>query len=154
MFDTDAQRRVLAHLPLPDEQATTISALVTRLVPDESQHQLGLTLATGLHRTDALEEVLDELAAKGYAKVGKDTVKMTKLGFDALNGPNGYEPPPLTEEAIKAAKAADAKVEAEDLAHLAEEADEHVKAHEQALKEWQAHAEDLHKRAEAVKADA
>ena len=78
-FASDAHRRVMAHLPNPDDPAMELSTtcMAERIGPD--QH-------TGAD-ADEVKEILKDLEALGYAKQLKSGWKNTKEGFDVLTGP-------------------------------------------------------------------
>ena len=81
VFASDAHRRVMAHLPNPDQDPVIVYDLVAnRINPDP--HTLG-------HFSSAHEvlDVLLELEGDGHAKKLKDGWRNTKSGFDALTGP-------------------------------------------------------------------
>lgn len=78
VFESDAHRRVLAHLPLPGDDPTSVADLLERMLPDG---------ATDFVDENELADVLDDLAASGYAGSTKVGWKQTKKGLDALNAP-------------------------------------------------------------------
>jgi hypothetical protein len=81
VFASDAHRRVMAHLPNPDDDPITLADLIVeRINPDPH------TLAHFDTATE-LEEVLKDLEADGHAKELKHGWKNTSDGFDALTGP-------------------------------------------------------------------
>ena len=80
VFESDAHRRVLGHLP-PDEK-WALEDLAARLDPDEH------TPITA-DEVDDLEGILLDLEAEGYVGQTKDGWKVTKSGQEALNAPVG-----------------------------------------------------------------
>lgn len=78
-FNTDAHRRVLAHLPVPDDSPTTETSVLVRL--HEDPH-------TPVNSAEELSEVLSDLESDDLAtQVGGDW-RQTESGFDLLTGPN------------------------------------------------------------------
>lgn len=80
VFASDAHRRVLGHVPIPDDNPMLTEALQLRLGPD--QH-------TGFNDDlEALEQVLGDLHAAGYVEGGPSAGwKMKQEGLDALCAP-------------------------------------------------------------------
>ena len=80
-FASDAHRRVMAHLPNPDDDAISVEDLVVLRI-NADPHALA-------HFEDAAEvvEILGDLEADGYAKQLKSGWKNTAEGFDLLTGP-------------------------------------------------------------------
>ncbi len=76
VFDSDAHRRVLAHLDIPGGDPLDEAALYERMAPD-----VGTDFSDG----DELVEVLKDLEADGLAGKTKAGWKQTKRGHDALN---------------------------------------------------------------------
>lgn len=85
IFASDAHRRVMAHLPNPDDEALSVDDLILERV-NQDPHTLA-------HFDDAAEvlEVLKDLEADGHAKELKSGWKNTAQGFDALTGPPSTE---------------------------------------------------------------
>lgn len=81
VFASDAHRRVLGHLPTPDDEPTLVEALQLRMDPD--QH------SNFNEDPEGLEAVLGELNASGFAEGGEDGWRMTQAGLDALCAPVG-----------------------------------------------------------------
>jgi hypothetical protein len=81
VFASDAHRRVMAHLPNPDQDPATVEDLITQRI-NQDPHTLA-------HFNDASQvaAVLDELEGDGHAKQLKDGWKNTPDGFKALTGP-------------------------------------------------------------------
>lgn len=80
-FDSDAHRRVMAHLPNPDDDPMTVQDLIVERI-NRDPH----TVAHFDH-ADEVVAVLEDLEAAGYAKKLKDGWKNTPNGFDLLTGP-------------------------------------------------------------------
>jgi hypothetical protein len=80
-FDTDAHRRVMAHLPNPDDDPITIEDLIVERI-NKDPHTL-----THFASADDVASVLADLEADGHAKQLKDGWKNTPSGFDLLTGP-------------------------------------------------------------------
>lgn len=88
VFESDAHRRVLGHLPLPgddpialydpDAERPSRVSLFHRMVPD---------VGTDFADSDELAEVLADLEADGYAASTAAGWKQTKKGHDALKAP-------------------------------------------------------------------
>lgn len=97
-FPSDVHRRVLGHLPTPQDQyGWTVPALHNRMVPD---------VGTDLQSPDEVAGILDELAKDGHAEKltvnmangdSREVWRMTQDGFDLLTGPIANEPPPGAE---------------------------------------------------------
>lgn len=91
IFETDTHRRVLGHLSTPAEDVGyTPAALAYRLAGDPDTpippaDQYGLAdIGAGV---DAVQPILDDLKAAGFAKRhAGDLWTMTQKGFDALTG--------------------------------------------------------------------
>jgi hypothetical protein len=81
VFASDAHRRVMAHLPNPDQDPVPVEDLIT--------HRINQDPHTLQHFQDAgqVADVLHDLEADGHAKNLKDGWKNTPAGFDALTGP-------------------------------------------------------------------
>lgn len=80
-FASDAHRRVMAHLPNPDDDPIGVGSLITERInkdPHSLQH---------FESVDEVTDVLDDLEADGYAKKLKAGWKNTPDGFDVLTGP-------------------------------------------------------------------
>lgn len=84
-FDSDAHRRVMAHLPNPDDDPISVADLITERI-NRDPHALQ-------HFQDAnqVQAILDDLDADGHAKQLKNGWKNTKDGFDVLTGPPSDE---------------------------------------------------------------
>lgn len=80
-FASDAHRRVMAHLPNPDDDPVSVEALIRDRI-NRDPHTL-------VHFTSASEvaAVLDDLEDDGYAKKLKSGWKNTAAGFEVLTGP-------------------------------------------------------------------
>jgi hypothetical protein len=80
-FDTDAHRRIMAHLPNPDDPPITVEDLILDRVNRDPN--------TLTHFADATEliAVLEDLEAAGHAKHLKNGWRNTQSGFVALTGP-------------------------------------------------------------------
>ena len=80
-FASDAHRRVMAHLPNPDDEALSIADLITARI-NADPHALA-------HFSDAAEvaDILEELEADGHAKQLKSGWRNTAEGFALLTGP-------------------------------------------------------------------
>lgn len=80
-FASDAHRRVMAHLPNPDDDPVSVEDLIVDRI-NKDPHTLA-------HFADAGEVVgvLEDLEADGHAKKLKDGWKNTPDGFEALTGP-------------------------------------------------------------------
>lgn len=83
IFASDTHRRVLAHLPVPGGDPTSVEDLAVRVAPDAF---------TNFDSPDELEDVLLDLEGDGHAGNTKAGWKQTKKGADALNGPIANEP--------------------------------------------------------------
>lgn len=81
IFASDAHRRVMAHLPNPDDDPVSTEDLIYQRINYDPH-----TLA---HFEDATEvaDVLDDLKRDGHAKQLKHGWKCTDDGFDFLTGP-------------------------------------------------------------------
>lgn len=84
VFESDAHRRVLGHLPLPDDDPTEVGALVERVAPDDDTPFSDPSDEGDL---EGVVEVLKDLEADGYASELKDGWKQTKKGLEALCAP-------------------------------------------------------------------
>lgn len=80
-FASDAHRRVMAHLPNPDDDAITVEDLILDRI-NRDPHTLA-----HFSSADEVTAVLEELEADGYAKQLKSGWKNTADGFDLLTGP-------------------------------------------------------------------
>jgi hypothetical protein len=81
VFASDAHRRVMAHLPNPDDDPLTVEALISERINRDTH-----TLAH-FDAADEVVEVLKDLESDGHAKQTKDGWRNTPDGFDALTGP-------------------------------------------------------------------
>jgi hypothetical protein len=79
-FASDAHRRVMAHLPNPDDDPATIEDVIAAINTDP--HTL-----KHFESADQVADVLRDLEADGHAKKLKDGWKNTQAGFDVLTGP-------------------------------------------------------------------
>lgn len=81
VFASDAHRRVMAHLPNPDDDPVSVESLIVERI-NRDPHTLA-------HFASAVEvaEVLNDLEADGYAKPLKGGWKNTPDGFAVLTGP-------------------------------------------------------------------
>ena len=81
VFASDAHRRVMAHLPNPDDDPVSVEDLIAERINKDPN--------TLIHFDTAAEvaEVLADLEADGHAKKLKNGWKNTPDGFDALTGP-------------------------------------------------------------------
>lgn len=84
IFASDYHRRVMAHMPLPKEDAASLDELLQRLHSD-AYTALWYTEAD----QQALAAILDDLQEVGQAKYldGSAGWRMTKAGLDGLTGP-------------------------------------------------------------------
>lgn len=80
-FASDAHRRVMAHLPNPDDHPLAVDDLIVERI-NKDPHTL-----THFENADELVDVLKDLEAEGHAKHLKDGWKNTPDGFDTLTGP-------------------------------------------------------------------
>lgn len=80
-FASDAHRRVMAHLPNPDQDPVDIPELIGERI-NRDVHTLAHFKTNGQVLT-----VLEELEADGYAKKLKAGWKNTADGFGLLTGP-------------------------------------------------------------------
>jgi hypothetical protein len=82
-FASDAHRRVMAHLPNPDDDPLSVEALIAERI-NKDPHTLAHFDSSG-----EVDDVLSDLEADGYAKKLKDGWKNTPDGFELLTGPPG-----------------------------------------------------------------
>jgi hypothetical protein len=108
-FASNVHRRTVGHLPLPDEEGTSVAALFNRMVPD---------LYSPFGTESELLEVLESLRVDGLAEKVDELWRQTTAGTERLTGPNAEEPPPLKGAALEAAEAADAERAVEDEATI------------------------------------
>lgn len=80
-FASDAHRRVMAHLPNPDQDPVTLDVLIGERINNDP-HALA-----HFESSDDVVGVLYDLEAAGYAKQLKKGWKNTPDGFDLLTGP-------------------------------------------------------------------
>lgn len=80
-FASDAHRRVMAHLPNPDDDAISVEDLIRDRINRDPHTLAHFTSA------DEVSTVLDELEADGHAKKLKSGWKNTADGFELLTGP-------------------------------------------------------------------
>jgi hypothetical protein len=113
VFDSDAHRRVLAFLRAPTDDGHDPES-------NEPAHEPGAPMLvegygwekslTDRTFADAsfvssgadISKVLSDLEADGFVAEKDGGYVMTAEGFAALNGPNGNEPPPMTEMMVNA----------------------------------------------------
>jgi hypothetical protein len=81
IFASDAHRRVMAHLPNPDDDPISLEDLIVQRINHDPH-----TLAH-FESANEVVDVLQDLEADGYAKELKAGWKNTAEGFDALTGP-------------------------------------------------------------------
>jgi hypothetical protein len=80
-FASDAHRRVMAHLPNPEDDPVLVADLiVTGINRDPHTH-------AHFKDADQVAAVLEDLKTDGYAKKLKSGWKNTADGFEALTGP-------------------------------------------------------------------
>lgn len=79
-FASDAHRRIMAHLPNPDDPPITVEALILERV-NHDPHTLAF-----FESAEDVFGVLEDLEASGCAKRRKDGWINTKTGFDLLTG--------------------------------------------------------------------
>jgi hypothetical protein len=80
-FASDAHRRVMAHLPNPDDDPVSVEDLIAERI-NRDPHALA-----HFESADEVVEVLSDLEADGHAKKLKSGWKNTPDGFDLLTGP-------------------------------------------------------------------
>jgi hypothetical protein len=80
-FASDAQRRVMAHLPNPDDDPISLHDLIAERI-NKDPHTL-----THFGHANEVFDILRELEADGYAKKLKDGWKNTPDGFEVLTAP-------------------------------------------------------------------
>lgn len=81
IFASDAHRRIMAHLPNPDDQPITVEDLILERI-NRDVHTLAF-----FQSADEIAEILEDLKADGHAKHLKAGWINTESGFDALTGP-------------------------------------------------------------------
>jgi hypothetical protein len=109
VFDFDDERHVLGHLRAPhDDGGGTHNPGAPLSLAEFVYHinQGGGSLLLGgdagpAYTQDELHEILQDLEAQGDAARAGDGWVMTEQGFNKLTGPNGYEPPPMSEAQVK-----------------------------------------------------
>lgn len=79
-FISDVYRRVLGHLPLPNEDPITFNDLIHRITPDP---YTPINLAT----ESDLQKVLRAITTNGWADEVGGGWRMTQEGLDGLRGP-------------------------------------------------------------------
>lgn len=83
-FETDAHRRVCAHLPVPEDDPITLAELFVRIWPD--QH-------TPIPDEVALALIVEDLVKLEYVEKVDNGLKQTTAGYETLCGPvEGEEP--------------------------------------------------------------
>lgn len=80
-FASDAHRRVMAHLPNPDDDPLSVDDLIVERI-NKDPHALAHFGTSG-----EVAEVLADLKADGHAKKLKNGWRNTPDGFDLLTGP-------------------------------------------------------------------
>ncbi len=81
VFASDAHRRVMAHLPNPDDDPVSVEELIADRI-NADPHTLAHFGSSG-----EVAEVLADLEADGHAKKLKNGWKNTPDGFELLTGP-------------------------------------------------------------------
>jgi hypothetical protein len=81
IFASDAHRRVMAHLPNPDQDPINAEDLIIDRI-NKDPHTLA-----HFDDADGVVKVLNDLETAGYAKHLKGGWRNTKDGFDLLTGP-------------------------------------------------------------------
>lgn len=85
-FASDAHRRIMAHLPNPDDDPISVDDLILDRV-NRDPHTL-----THFATATEVTSVLEDLEADGHAKNLKHGWRNTQTGFDALTGPPAETP--------------------------------------------------------------
>jgi hypothetical protein len=80
-FASDAHRRVMAHLPNPDDDPLSVDDLIVDRI-NKDPHALA-----HFSSADEVTAVLEDLEADGHAKKLRNGWKNTADGFEALTGP-------------------------------------------------------------------
>lgn len=80
-FASDAHRRIMAHLPNPDDPPITTEDLILNRVNQDPN-----TL-THFQSVSEVTQVLEDLEADGHAKNHENGWANTQSGFDLLTGP-------------------------------------------------------------------
>lgn len=80
-FVSDAHRRVMAHLPNPDDDPMPVEDLIVERI-NRDPHTLAHFSSAG-----EVADILEDLEADGHAKKLKDGWKNTPAGFETLTGP-------------------------------------------------------------------
>jgi hypothetical protein len=87
VFESDAHRRVLGHLPLPDDDAEAFYERNESTAVERVQTDAALELDG-----DEVESILSDLEAEGYATQAAEGWQMTPAGLEALQaGPTADE---------------------------------------------------------------
>lgn len=81
VFASDAHRRVMAHLPNPEDDPIQIENLIVDRI-NRDPHTL-----EHFKTANDVNSVLEDLETDGYAKHLKDGWRNTAQGFDLLTGP-------------------------------------------------------------------
>lgn len=107
VFDSDAHRRVLAFCRAPhdDGEGAHEAGAPMSLTPGGWERSLSERMGADVSFFTSgadLESILNDLERAGYVELTDEGVRMTDEGFDALNGPNANEPPPMTEAMVNA----------------------------------------------------
>lgn len=81
VFASDAHRRVMAHLPNPDDDPLSVEDLIVQRINRDPHTLAHFDNAAGV------AEILEDLESDGHAKQLKAGWKNTPDGFDLLTGP-------------------------------------------------------------------
>lgn len=121
IFESDYHRRVVGHLPKPDEDLVNLSYLWARLYV----HDIG----TNIEAESELEAILEELINGGHVEKDGYGYRMTKAGLAALCAPHPdpKQNEPMEGDRLKRAEAFDAELAAEDAKSIKEAAEEAAK---------------------------
>lgn len=80
IFESDYHRRLLAHLPKPDEDPMAVDSLFYRMLRDEGFPEEGLE--------ELIQTILSDLVNGDHAEsAGDGGFRMTETGLNDLNGP-------------------------------------------------------------------
>lgn len=85
-FASDAHRRVMAHLPNPDDPPIPLNILILERI-NRDPHTLAHFASA-----DEVAAILEDLENNGYAKHLQSGWRNTRSGFDALTGPPNETP--------------------------------------------------------------
>lgn len=104
VFDFEDERTVLGHLRAPHDDGG--GAHAPGLAMSEGELADRITVGGGGaiadYTAEELSEILQDLEAQGDAIRGEAGWAMSDQGFAKLTGPNGNEPPPMSEARVKA----------------------------------------------------